>query len=153
MSRRFLLFLAVGALALLAVGSLATASSTKARVSKDTYVEFCMPSNNIFCYYSASTSPRSKYVRCDIMSGLKPRPPSNGCVDGARLKAATVNATGRASFPCVGDVVMNRSAYKLRYGKTWRRGGITCKSKIAGLRCTNLSRHGFFLNRQHSYRF
>jgi hypothetical protein len=143
----------VGVAALLVLGTGATASPSKAQASKDVYFEFRMPSNNIFCYYSATTSPRSKTIRCDIMSNLKPRPPSSGCTDGLRLKAAQVHPTGRASFPCVGDVVLNKSAYRLRYGKTLRRGGIACKSRKAGLRCTNKSRHGFFLSREHSYLF
>jgi hypothetical protein len=38
------------------------------------------------------------------------------------------------------------------YGKTWRRGGIMCVSRRSRLRCTNGSRHGFFLSRSNSYR-
>ena len=153
MSRRLLLVIAVGAFALLAVGSLATASSSKARVSKDTFVQFRMPSNNIFCAYIVSSSPYAKYLRCDIMSGLKPKPSSKGCVEGSRGVSADMDVTGRATYPCSSDTVYNKRAPKLRYGKTWRRGGFTCKSKIAGLRCTNKSAHGFFLSRKHSYRF
>jgi hypothetical protein len=153
MSRRLLLLIAVGALALLALGSLATASSSKTRTSKDTYIDFRMPSNNIFCAYIVSSSPYAKYLRCDIMSGLEPKPSSRGCVEGSRGVSADINVTGKAMYPCSSDTVYNKHAYKLNYGKTWRRGGFTCKSKKTGLRCTNKSRHGFFLSRQHSYRF
>src|SRR5450756_1467074 len=120
---------------------------------RDTYVDFRLPSNNIFCAYVVSSSPYAKYLRCDIMSGLKPKPSSNGCVEGSRGVSADINVTGRATYQCSSDTVYNKSAPKLNYGKTWRRGGFTCKSKISGLTCTNLSRHGFFLSRAHSYRF
>jgi hypothetical protein len=153
MSRRLLLGIAIGALALLAVGSLATASSSRARVSKDIYSDFRMPSNNIFCAYIVSSSPHVKYLRCDIMSGLKPKPSSNGCVEGSRGFSVDIKVTGRATYECSSDTVFNKRAHLLAYGKTWRRGGFACYSKMSGLRCTNTSGHGFFLSRQRSYRF
>jgi hypothetical protein len=158
MSRRLflviaVLVIAVGAVALLALGSLATASSSKTRVGKDTYIDFRLPSNNIFCAYVVSSSPYAKYIRCDIMSGIKPKPTGKCKYEGSRGISVDLNATGRATFPCSSDTVYNKSAKILNYGKTWRRGGFTCKSKLSGLTCTNSSGRGFFLSRQHSYRF
>ncbi|HEY5478907.1 MAG TPA: DUF6636 domain-containing protein [Gaiellaceae bacterium] len=153
MSRRLLLAIAVGVVALLALGSLATASSSKSRTGKDTFVQFRMPSNNVFCAYVVASSPYAKYVRCDIMSGIKPKPTGGRCIEGVRGISADIDVTGRATFPCSSDTVYNKSAPLLQYGKTWRRGGFTCKSSMAGLRCSNLSQHGFFLSRAHSYRF
>lgn len=153
MSRRLLLTIAVGVVALLALGSLATASSSKTTTSKDTFVQFRMPSNNVFCAYVVSSSPYAKYLRCDIMSGIKPKPTGKCRYEGSRGVSADIGVTGKATFPCSSDSVYNKSAPKLNYGKTWRRGGFTCKSTLAGLRCSNLSHHGFFLSRQHSYRF
>ena len=153
MSRRLLLVIAVGAFALLAVGSLATASSSKTEARRDVLVGFRMPSNNIFCQYVVSSSPHTKYLRCDIMSGLKPKPSSKGCIEGSRGFSADMGVTGRATYECSSDSVYDMGAPKVGYGMTWRRGGFTCKSKISGLTCTNLSRHGFFLSRAHSYRF
>jgi hypothetical protein len=144
---------AVAAATLLALGTSATASPSKARTSKDVYIDFRLPSNNIFCAYISSTSPRYKYLRCDIMSGLKPKPSSAGCVEGSRGFSAVVNVTGRASYTCASDTVYNKSAPRLNYGRVWSRGGITCWSKKTGLRCKNRSSHGFFLSRKHSYRF
>jgi hypothetical protein len=152
-SRRFLLAIAVGAVALLALASLATASSSKSRTSEDTFIQFRMPSNNVFCAYVVSSSPYAKYLRCDIMSRIKPKPTGGRCIEGSRGFSADIDVTGRATFPCSSDTVYNKSAPLLQYGKTWRRGGFTCKSSMAGLRCSNLSRHGFFLSRAHSYRF
>jgi len=153
MSRRLLLTIAVAAIALLALSSLATAGSSKARTSKDTFAQFRMPSNNVFCAYVVTSSPHAKYLRCDIMSGIKPKPSGARCVEGSRGFSADIDVTGRATFPCSSDSVYNTGAPKLRYGKIWQRGGFTCKSTFAGLRCSNLSHHGFFLSREHSYRF
>ena len=154
--RRYLALIAVfsiAVVALLALGTGATASSSKAGASKDTYFDFRMPSNNIFCAYVVSSSPYAKYVRCDIMSGIKPKPTGKCKYEGSRGISADIGVTGRATFPCSSDTVYNKSAPKLNYGYTWRRGGFTCKSTLAGLRCSNLSGHGFFLSRQHTYRF
>ena len=153
MARRLLLSVAVAVTCLLALGSLAMASSSTARTSKDTYIQFKMPSNNVFCAYIVSSSPYEKYLRCDIMSGIKPKPTAKCKYEGDRGVSADISVTGKATFPCSSDTVYNKSASKLNYGKTWRRGGFTCKSKKTGLRCWNLSGHGFFLSKQHSYRF
>jgi hypothetical protein len=151
--RRYLVLIAVfsiAVVALLALGTGATASSSKAG---DTYFNFRLPSNNIFCAYVVSSSPYAKYVRCDIMSGIKPKPTGKCKYEGSRGISADINVTGPATFPCSSDTVYNKSAPMLNYGYTWHRGGFTCKSTTAGLRCSNLSGHGFFLSRQHSYRF
>ena len=153
--RRYVALIAVfsiAVVALLALGTGATASSSKAGASKDTYFDFRMPSNNIFCAYVVSSSPYSKYLRCDIQSGIKPKPTGKCRYEGARGYSVSMGVTGRATFPCTSDSVYNKH-YTLNYGKTWNRGGFTCKSTLAGLRCSNLSGHGFFLSRQHSYRF
>jgi hypothetical protein len=113
------------------------------------FVFFQTPSHNIGCLYSSS--PAS--LRCDIRSGLKP-PPSKpkGCtVDWTG--GYQVGPTGRAQKVCAGDTVLSSNARVVRYGTTWRSGAFTCKSSAFGLRCRNRSGHGFFLSRQHSYRF
>ncbi|MGZ4384600.1 MAG: DUF6636 domain-containing protein [Gaiellaceae bacterium] len=142
-----------GAAAMTLLGSWAAASPNETQAVKDVYFDFRMPSNNIFCAYVVQSSPNAKYLRCDIMSGLRPRPSSAGCVDGDRSISVSINATGRASYPCVGDTVKNTQSTRFPYGWTWRRGGFTCSSSTTGLRCRNLSGHGFFLSRQHSYLF
>jgi hypothetical protein len=58
--------------------------------------------------------------------------------------------TGRARVVCAGDTVLHQGPV-LKYGTTWRRGGFTCTSRSTGLRCTNRSRHGFFVSRARSY--
>jgi hypothetical protein len=113
------------------------------------FVYFQTPSHNIGCLYQSA--PQA--LRCDIRSGLKP-PPSKpkGCtVDWTG--GYQVGATGRAQKVCAGDTVLSAGARVVRYGTTWRRGPFTCKSSSSGLWCKNRSGHGFFLSRQHSYRY
>ncbi len=115
------------------------------------FVQFRTPSANIGCAYSSGSGKPS--LRCDILSGLKPHPaePSDCNLDwGFGFALAP---TGRARPVCAGDTAVDRTAKVLRYGRTWSRGGLTCTSRVAGLRCKNRSGHGFFLSRGHSYRF
>jgi hypothetical protein len=114
---------------------------------------FRTPSSNIGCLYSSEPGLGGPYLRCDILSGLKPAPrrPKGCTLDwkyGYRLRP-----TGRALTVCAGDTAVNKRAKAIPYGGTWSRGGFTCLSKRTGLRCSNRSAHGFFLSKQHSYRF
>jgi hypothetical protein len=115
------------------------------------FVQFRTPSGNIGCAFSSI--PARGSLRCDILSGLKPRPPKpRGC----RLDwgfGYSLGPTGRARLVCAGDTAVDRRAKALRYGQTWSRGSLACTSRLAGLRCTNRSGHGFFLSRLRSYRF
>ncbi len=58
-----------------------------------------------------------------------------------------MSARGKARRACVSDAVSSPTARVLAYGKTFRYGGIRCKSRTSGLRCRNRSGHGFKLNR------
>lgn len=64
-----------------------------------------------------------------------------------------MHSTGRVDVTCHGDTAIVPTSKVLRYGQRWSRGGFTCLSRKAGLRCRNKSGHGFFLSRQHSYSF
>jgi hypothetical protein len=108
---------------------------------------FRMPSRNIGCLLTPpfpGANPKA-VLRCDIRSGLKPVPRRRCELDWTGL---AVSVTGRASPVCAGDTAIDRSTRILRYGTTWKRAGITCRSRRTGLRCTNRSGHGFFLARQ-----
>jgi hypothetical protein len=114
---------------------------------------FRTPSANIGCAFSSEPELGGPYLRCDILSGLKPAPPRpKGChVDWTF--GYQMHPTGRAHTVCAGDTAVNRRAKVIPYGGRWVRGGFTCLSRKAGLRCRNRSGHGFFLSRAHSYRF
>jgi hypothetical protein len=114
-----------------------------------TFKFFQTPSKKIGCVYS--TAPAS--VRCDISSGLKPPPPKpRGCQNDWTF-GYEMSPRGRARTVCAGDTVFSPSARVIKYGTTWRGGAFSCASQRTGLRCRNASGHGFFLSRQHSYRF
>ena len=114
---------------------------------------FRTPSSNTGCIYSSEPGNGGPYLRCDILSGLKPAP--------ARPKGCTldwkfgyrIRPTGPALTVCAGDTAVNKRAKAIPYGQKWSQGGFTCLSRKIGLRCHNRSGHGFFLSRSHSYRF
>ena len=116
-------------------------------------VQFRTPSANIGCVFSSEPGRVGPYLRCDILSGLKPKPARpKGCkldwTFGFQLRW-----TGNAATVCAGDTAVDPRAKVLRYGSWWSRSGFVCTSRKAGLRCTNPAHHGFFLGKKHSYRF
>jgi Family of unknown function (DUF6636) len=116
-------------------------------------MSFRTPSGNIGCVYSPAALGTKAALRCDIRSGIQPKPTRpKGCDldygDSYELRRAR-----RAILVCHGDTAIDPRAPVLRYGNTWRRNGITCRSRATGLRCSNASGHGFFMSRAQSYRF
>ena len=106
---------------------------------------FRTPSKNIACaYYGASITGRVIF-RCDLLSGLRPKPARHCEVD---WTGASMSVRGRAGPTCAGDTVYDRRAPILAYGNAWTRGGISCTSRTTGLTCRNVDGHGFFLSRQ-----
>jgi hypothetical protein len=109
---------------------------------------FQTPSRNIVCgAFVFSSQPAT--LRCDISSGLKPKParPKNCHFDyGGTLK---LGATGRTTIGCISDAVLPNPAKApvLAFGKTIKAGPFKCTSAKAGLTCKNRSGHGFFLAR------
>jgi len=105
---------------------------------------FRTPSKNISCaYYPASATGRAVF-RCDLFSGLHPKPARHCDVD---WTGASMGPRGKAGPTCAGDTVYDAHAPTLAYGKTFSYGGITCTSRATGLTCHNRDRHGFFLSR------
>lgn len=111
---------------------------------------FHTPSHNVAC---AELAAYSTSLRCDILSGLKPRParPANCTLDWGF--GFIMAATGRARVTCAGDSTNDPHAKTIRYGVTWRIGPFVCTSRRTGLRCRNRSGHGFVLSRARSFRF
>ena len=139
-------FLPVLALVAAAVAGGAPAASTLPQIRT--------PSGNIGCYYASKEQGIPANLRCDIRTGLKPKPPRpKKCVDLEWGDSYELQLTGRTAITCHGDTAIDPRAPVLRYGKTWRRGGFTCKSLRIGLRCHNPRGRGFFMSKQHSYRF
>lgn len=133
------------AIAVLAVALTAGSAGASSDNAQDRFVFFQLPSRNIACGYIPADGRIKASIRCDILSGLRPRPRGRCEGDWTGL---SMPVTGRSFAQCAGDTVYMRNAPVLRYGRTWRRNGITCLSRTAGLRCTNRSRHGFELARE-----
>ena len=129
---------------LLGAALVAGGAAASTREGQDRFIFFQLPSRNIACGYLPADARIKASIRCDILSGLRPRPSRRCELDWTGL---TMLVTGRAFPQCAGDTVYKRGAPVLRYGRTWRRNGITCLSRTIGLRCTNRSGHGFFLAR------
>jgi Family of unknown function (DUF6636) len=122
-------------------------ASTAAAARRPTLQFFRMPSRNVACLYS--TSPTE--LRCDILSGLKPKPRGRTCE--LDWTGFFMRPTGQAAPNCAGDTVYNQRAPIVAYGRKWRRGGFVCYSRRTGLRCQNRTGHGFVLARERSYTF
>jgi Family of unknown function (DUF6636) len=128
------------------------ASAYVTPVASAAFAQFRTPSGNIGCVYATGFG-KGASLRCDIRSGLKPKParPKNCDLDWG--DSYELGVTGRAYVTCHGDTAIDPHARVLRYGTTWKKNGFACTSKRTGLRCRNRSGHGFFMSRQRSYRF
>lgn len=106
---------------------------------------FQSPSKNIGCVLDATS------VRCDIAKHdwRSPRKPASCDLDYGGGTA--ISSTGRrGSFVCAGDTTLGAGKV-LAYGRSLRRGRLTCTSRVSGMTCTNRRGHGFRLSRG-SYR-
>jgi hypothetical protein len=111
------------------------------------------PSGNIGCAYFAAGGGVPASLRCDIRSGLRPKPPRPPRCELDYGDSYELRSSGRATIVCHGDTVFDPRAQVLAYGRTWTRAGFRCTSRTSGLRCTNRAGHGFLLSRERSYRF
>jgi hypothetical protein len=141
----------------LLVLAVAMAPSISRAAGGDEVFQFSTPSKNIGCVYArfaaqGGTGGFPAELRCDIRSGLRPKPVRPAGCDLDWGDSFAMRKTGAVSVVCHGDTALG-GQHVLGYGKTWRHDGFTCVSRRAGLTCTNLSHHGFFLSRQRSRAF
>jgi hypothetical protein len=100
---------------------------------------FQSPSGNIGCQYEG------RQLRCDMkkLGNRAPKRPSSCDFDYG--KAFGIARDGvRGVRLCVSDFA-GGAGPKLQYGRTWKRGGFTCRIRESGVRCTNRLGHGFEL--------
>jgi hypothetical protein len=107
-----------------------------------------LPSRNIGCIFSQS--PRG--VRCDVRTGLRPRPARPRGCDLDWGYGFEMTLVSRPKTFCAGDTALGQGPV-LAYGASLRIEGFTCTSQRTGLRCTNRAGHGFFLSRERWRRF
>ena len=130
---------------LLALGLAGLAVAVTPAAASISLTSFRTPSKNIYCAWDHS-SGSPQLLRCDVLHLTHQAPKPRSCQFDAG-SAFGMNPTGRASALCVSDSVFNPRAKVLAYGKTRKFGPFKCSSKTSGLRCSNRSGHGFFLNR------
>lgn len=134
---------AVAAALLSALGMLVAVAPREATGGGLDLPKFKTPSGNIICaYYNRS-------LRCDIRSGLVPKPSRpRGCPSYSDFGQGLNLGPRSAGVVCAGDTLLGEAAPALAYGRVWRRGPITCRSRMNGLTCKNTLGRGFFLSRQ-----
>ncbi len=108
------------------------------------------PSHNITC----AVTPAA--LHCDIVQAAYRTRLQSRCSappTGLDWHGFELTPTRKGAVTCSGGVlVMGPVTYAtLAYGRTWRHGPYTCKSRLTGLTCTNRAGHGLFLSRA-SYR-
>ena len=133
--RRVILVLGL-ALAVTAVA--AATASAKIRL-------FQSPTGNIGCVIAVGNGGNE--ARCDVaqhswQAGPKPK---NCELDYGQ--GLVVGTKHRAAFVCAGDTTLHQGPV-LRYGRTVRRGTMSCTSSTSGMTCRNGRGHGFFLSKQ-----
>lgn len=109
---------------------------------------FQLPSGRLHCAYQPADDQAGwpVSVRCDVQGVTFKVPAPVDCpLDYGDSLA--LPATGRPVWVCHGDTVMNPQNPVLGYGKTWKKGSLTCSSATTGVRCVNRSGHGFELAR------
>ena len=125
---------------------LAVAALLLAPVAADAGITgFQTSSGNIFCAYVSFEDDRS--LRCDISRTTNPAPPKPRSCEHDWGFSFGLTPRGKARRLCVSDTPMDPSFKVLAYGKTWKRGAFTCRSRTTHLRCTNPRGHGFQISR------
>jgi|GEM_PF-438529 len=134
----------------------ATESNSIAQTSASDQINkngFAMPSKNIYFLFrdaSARSSLENMFLRCEIVSRLKPMPPrpDQSSCDFDWGGGLVLPRNKEARVLCASDSVYSPNYPILQYGQTWEKAGFTCKSTTDGLTCTNFEGQGFFLNRE-----
>jgi hypothetical protein len=103
---------------------------------------FRSPSGNIACAQEGAR------LRCDILATTngRPRRPA-ACHFDWGYAYATRRGWHRGRRLCVSDTVNDPALPVLAYGHGWTGAGVRCRSRVAGITCTNPAGHGFFLSK------
>jgi hypothetical protein len=112
------------------------------------------PSQNIGCFYVPQRPTTHGNLICNIRSAVYTRALQARCIappTGLDWHGFTLSDTKRGELLCAGGIMWSGndtpSFVTLAYGRTWRHGGFTCRSRLTGLTCTNRAGHGLFLSR------
>ncbi|HEY9670373.1 MAG TPA: DUF6636 domain-containing protein [Waterburya sp.] len=116
-------------------------------IAQSIYPGFATPSGNIHC---ALVGNNKNALRCEISSGLNPKPPQPypGYCEFDWGAGFSLPKSGNPKILCISDTIAGSSYSTLSYGSTWKKAGFQCVSRTTGLTCTNSSGQGFFLSRE-----
>jgi hypothetical protein len=134
----------------LALAGLATATSTPAATRLP---GFRSPSGNIKCLFVPG---RPSTMLCHIGEAVYVKALQEHCaappieLDWAGF---TLPAARRGGVSCSGGILYSPDTQvptyvTLPYGRSWRHGVFTCRSRITGVTCASRAGHGLFLSRQ-----
>lgn len=115
----------------------------EAQVASD-LIGFQTPSKNIHCAGFSDSSGTT--LRCDLLQNNAkiPARPKDCTLDYGSAFEMTLK--GKSVRLCYGDTVANNYTV-LQYGTTWKWVGFICSSSTSGVRCTNLSGHGWQISK------
>ncbi len=112
------------------------------------------PTRNISCFYVPIKPTTRGNLLCAIAKSSYSRAQQDGCQArvGLDWHGFELSNRGKAQPVCSGGVLYDigrdtPTFVVLAYGRTWRSHGFTCRSRVAGLTCTNGHGHGLLLSR------
>ncbi len=110
---------------------------------------FETPSGNISCEYNTFSDADGNSVTAMgcILYDINLGSAADGvCDPDVSVVGFLVARSGNAGYGCFDPNEFEEAAV-LKYGKSFRRGGITCTASKSGLTCKNASKRGFKISR------
>ncbi len=89
-------------------------------------------------------APASLAGSSTVLPGFRSPSGNIRCLDVPGPPAFLSCTSGKADEPST----QHPSYVTPAYGRTWRQGVFTCRSRVTGVTCTNPAKHGFFVTRQ-----
>lgn len=120
-----------------------TAALSGAPAAQAADLWFTSPSGNVSCMVV------DDLLRCDIQErdwSPPPRPADCPMMTGYG-QGISMHPTGPAGFVCAGDTTFGGGSV-LPYGEYRAGSGMSCRSEMSGMRCSNSDGHGFTLSRE-----
>lgn len=114
---------------------------------------FRSPSGNIKCLYIPNGGG---FISCTIAQANYAKQLTRYCAQpkiGVDWAGFVLGRKGTGKIECSGGTLyeprkQHPRYITLAYGKTWKRSGFTCTSRVNGVTCTNRAGHGLFVARE-----
>jgi hypothetical protein len=118
---------------------------------------FHSPSGNIRCFAVPIVGTGASMLRCEIRRSSYASALQARCMrpdgSGVDWHGFELTQTGKGAVTCSGGILYDTGTQRpsfvdLPYGRTWRRVGFTCVSRVTGVTCRNGRGHGLFISRE-----